>query len=77
MEKLFENKFQDEYYKGQKPPGHSKKYYVKFEPEAAIFDSWDDAKLHIDGISGVLHKSFKTYNEAELALKTHLGYDFV
>lgn len=76
MEALFEDKFQDQYYKGRKPPGHSKKYYVIFElgQEVAIFDTWEDTDVRVKGFKGAKHRAFKTYREAELALKHHIGY---
>lgn len=78
MEKLFENEFQDLYYKGLKAAGLSKTYYVIYVgSEIGIFDNWDDVKARTNGYSGAIQKSFKSYREAELSLKNYINNQLI
>ena len=74
MSPLFEDEFQDTYYKGRKPAGYSSVYYVVFiGREIGIYDNWNDAKLQTDGVSKSYLKSYYSYREAEIALREYLN----
>lgn len=46
----------------------SKKYYVVWKgKKTGIFDSWDEVKRLIQGVSGAKYKSFNSMNEAKFA----------
>ncbi|XP_031404657.1 uncharacterized protein LOC116213749 [Punica granatum] len=48
----------------------SKKYYVIFNgPMPGIYDEWHKVSIHVNGVSGITHQSFKTLDEAKDALK--------
>ncbi|MCR5784924.1 MAG: ribonuclease H family protein [Eubacterium sp.] len=50
----------------------AKKFYaVKKGLTPGIYETWDECKRNVDGYSGAIYKSFKTYNEAA----SYLGCD--
>ena len=53
-------------------------YAIKCDSENVIFESWDEAKEFMVGKKNIKHKSFKTYEEAELFLldqEKEVNYD--
>jgi ribonuclease HI len=48
----------------------TKKFYaVKIGKKIGVFNNWNDAKKHVDGVSGAIYKSFSTLIEAKAFLK--------
>jgi viroplasmin and RNaseH domain-containing protein len=75
MSPLFEDEFQNEYYKGRKPAGHSDDYYyvVFIGREIGIYDNWDDAKFQTHKFSKGHAEKYSTYGTAEVALREYLN----
>jgi ribonuclease HI len=47
-----------------------KKFYaVKIGKKIGVFNNWNDAKKHVDGVSEAIYKSFSTLIEAKAFLK--------
>ena len=53
-------------------------YAIKCDSENVIFESWDEAKEFMVGKKNIKHKSFKTYEEAQMFLldqEKEVNYD--
>lgn len=49
-------------------------YAVRSGKTPGIYKTWDEAKLHTEGVKGAVHKKFKTQSEADNFLQTCGGY---
>lgn len=48
----------------------AKKYFVvKIGKKEGIYDTWDECKKQVTGVSGAVYKSFKNLEDAELYFK--------
>lgn len=48
-----------------------KRYYaVRVGEKPGIYQSWDEARIHVDGFRGAEFKGFPTYQEAEAFMES-------